>query len=342
MDSLIYIGTDDGVLTARSADRRSWQIVDHGLKRWEISELAVSPGSPGKIFAGTRGDGVWLSADFGKTWNKPCYGRRGPGKVRSVTIDPHDPRRLYAGCEPADIYASEDEGRSWTRLESVRELPSVPAMSYPLTRVEPHVRDVAVDPGNPDVLYAALQLGYLIKSNDRGRSWTLLSSGLDCDVHTILVDPADPRRLIVATGGHDSRLGKAPGRALYGSEDGGAAWMPIAMNFAQEYAVPLLRDPSHPNRLYAALAQGTQGRWRRRPSGAESVVIRSNDGGRTWERLGAGIPGTDFPEALAVDDGGCLYAGCRSGNLYTSADDGQSWQGSGLQTPEITSIVVAG
>jgi BNR-Asp box repeat len=338
MDSVLYIGTEQGVITARSSDRRSWQIVEHGLKTWEVSDLAVSPGDPNKVFAGTRGDGVWLSEDFGKSWKKPCYGKRGPGKVRSVTIDPHDPRRLYVGCEPIDIFMSDDEGSNWVRFDAIWRLPSVPSMSYPLTRVEPHVRDVAVDPTDPNVLYAALQLGYIIKSDDRGQSWRLLDNGLDRDVHTIVIDPADPRRLVVATGGHDSRLGQASGRALYNSSDSGATWTPTAMSFTQEYSVPLLRDPHHPNRLYSALAHGAQGRWRRRPTGAESVIVRSDDGGGNWERVGAGIAATEFPEALAVDDGGRLYAGCRSGGLYTSDDAGESWQPGAVGMPEITSV----
>ena len=338
MDSLLHIGTDQGVITARSADDESWEIVAHALRRWEVSELALAPEG---VFAGTRGDGVWASGDFGKTWSKPCYGRRGPGKVRSVTIDPHDPRRLYAGCEPVDIFASEDAGRTWTRLDAIWDLPSVPAMTYPLARVEPHVRDVAVDPNNPDVLYAALQLGHIAKSIDRGRTWALLDNGLDCDVHTILIDPAEARRLIVATGGHDSRLRRAPGRALYASDNGGSSFTPAAMSFTQDYSVPLVRDPHNPGRVYSALAHGTQGRWRRRPSGAESVIICSDDGGRTWECLRAGDLSADFPEAIAVDARGRLYAGCRSGALHMSDDAGRSWQRLDLELPEITSIVCA-
>ena len=314
MHSVMYIGTDEGVLTATSPDGRGWQIVEHGLKRWEVSELAISPRGPNLIFAGTRGDGVWRSDDFGKTWSKPCYGRRGPGKVRSITVDPHDPARLYAGCEPVDIFVSDDEGASWTRLDAIWDLPSVPKMSYPLTRVEPHVRDVTVDPINPDVLYAALQLGYIIRSDDRGRTWTLLDNGFDCDVHTILIDPGDPRRLTIATGGHDSRLGRAAGRALYTSDDGGASWLPVAMELAQDYGVPLLRDPQRPQRLFAALARGTQGRWRRQQAGAESVIVRSDDGGRSWQSLGTRVASADFPEALALDTDGHLYAGFRSGD----------------------------
>jgi photosystem II stability/assembly factor-like uncharacterized protein len=338
MASVLYVGTDQGVVVARGRDRTDWQVSEHALRIWEVSELAVSSAAPNKVFAGTRGDGVWMSEDFGKTWSKPCYGKRGPGKVRCVTIDPHDPRRLYAGCEPIDLFASEDEGKSWIRIDAIWELPFVPSTTYPLTRVEPHVRDVAIDPMDPDVIYAALQLGYIIMSGDRGRTWTRLDKGLDCDVHTILIDPLDPRHLIVATGGHDSRLGRAPGRALYKSDDGGAAWTPTAMNFTQEYCVPLVRDPHHPDRLYSALARGTQRRWRGQPNGAESVVIRSDDGGRNWESVGAGIATTDFPEALAVDGAGRLYAGCRSGDLYTSNDVGGSWQRMDIDVPEITSL----
>jgi hypothetical protein len=57
------------------------------------------------------------------------------------------------------------------------------------------------------------------------------------------------------------------------------------------------------------------------------------DGGRNWESVGAGIATTDFPEALAVDDAGRLYAGCRSGDLYTSDDVGASWRRMDIDVP---------
>jgi photosystem II stability/assembly factor-like uncharacterized protein len=344
MESVLYIGTDRGVITARSRDNASWEITDHGLRKWEVTELAVSEQSPNRIFAGTRGDGVWLSEDFGKSWMKPAYGRRGPGKVRSVTIDPHEPKRLYAGCEPIDIFVSEDEGRNWQRLDSVRELPFVEGLTFPLPTTEPHVRDVTVDPKNPDILYVALQLGYIIKSTDRGRSWTLLDNNLDCDVHVILVDPGSPRRITVATGGHDARQGRAPGRAMYFSEDAGASWTPTAMNFAQNYSVPLIRDPHDPNRLYSALANGTAGRWRKRDSGAEAVMIRSTDGGKNWHCAGAGIDGKQFPEAIAADtvSAGRLHAACRNGDFYSSDDAGESWRrlSLGLKIDDLSSLAL--
>ncbi len=103
MASILYLGTDEGVVTLKSEDGRSWKVEHHGLKDWQVPEVAVSPSAPNKVFAGTRGDGVWLSEDFGATWSKPSYGKRGPGKVRCLTIDPRDANTIYAGCQPSPI-----------------------------------------------------------------------------------------------------------------------------------------------------------------------------------------------------------------------------------------------
>jgi photosystem II stability/assembly factor-like uncharacterized protein len=337
----MYIGTDKGVVTARSRDQHSWEIVGHGLKNWPVPAVAVSPGSPNKIFAGTRGDGVWMSEDFGKSWKKPSYGRRGPGKVRSLTVDPHDARRLYAGGEPIDIHVSENEGKDWDRLDSLRDIPFIAEVSYPVASVEPHVRDVTVDPTDPNIVYAALQLGYIAKSTDAGKTWKILNNNIDCDVHTIEVDPSNPRRICIATGGHDARYGTAPGRALYLSENAGDSWVPVAMNFTQEYAVPLVLDTRSPNLLYSAVANGQPGQWRR-DSGAESALIRSSDGGKTWKRLEPGVDGEDFPAVIAVDDAvpGHVYVGYRKGDFYVSDDHGDSWAAIGLNVSGPSSVAL--
>ena len=96
MASILYLATDEGVVTLKSEDGRYWKVEHHGLKDWQVPEVAVSPAAPNKVFAGTRGDGVWLSEDFGATWKKPSYGKRGPGKVRCLSFDPLDPE--YTLC----------------------------------------------------------------------------------------------------------------------------------------------------------------------------------------------------------------------------------------------------
>jgi hypothetical protein len=149
--------------------------------------VAYSPSAPNRVFAGTRGDGVWLSENFGATWKKPCYGKRGPGKVRCLTIDPVDTDTLYAGTEPIDFFVSRDGAKSWDCLDSVWDIPFVASVTYPVATVEPHVRDIVVDPNDPKIMYVALQVGYILKTTDSGKNWELfeqkprLRRPHDCD-----------------------------------------------------------------------------------------------------------------------------------------------------------------
>jgi len=329
MDSVFYVGAEDGISTVRSRDRRSWQVESHALEGFAVPKVAFVPSAPNQVFAGTRGDGVWFSEDLGAKWKKPSYGKRGPGKVRALAFDARN-NRLYAGCEPIDIFVSDDLGANWERLDSVWDVPWVASVTYPAAAVEPHVRDIVIDTDDPNTIYAALQVGYIIKSTDGGKSWNLLDKDYDCDVHTMVLDPTNPKTMLIATGGHDHRLGRTKGRALYRSPDAGETWEPLAMDFTQEYSVPLTMHPRDPKVLYSAVAHGQPGRWRARPdTGSESLIIRSKDGGTQWEKLETGISGASkqFPEAIVIDpeDPACVYAACRNGDLYASEDGGDSW-----------------
>lgn len=328
MAEVLYVGTTRGVTTLCRNNGAPWRVEHQGLEDWTVTAVVVVPAEPNRVLAATRGDGVWLSEDFGKSWRKPCYGKPGPGKVQCLTLDPHTPGRVYAGGEPIDVFVSDDLGRNWERLASVRALPFVAAIGYPLATVEPHVRDIAVAPSDSRTIYAALQVGYMIKSTDGGATWQLLDRDLDADVHTIVVDPTAPNNIVVATGGHDFRAGKAKGRALYRSTDGGASWAPVGTNFPHEYSVPLVASPANPRVLYSALANGQPGQWRR-PTGAESLLVRSGDGGATWEAVPVGVPDVtkDFAGAiaLAADAPERLYAGLHGGQILASDDGGNSW-----------------
>ncbi len=342
MASILYVATDEGVVTLKSADGHSWEVVNRALRDWSIQEVAVFPGAPNKVFAGTRGDGVWLSEDFGATWKKPCCGKRGPGKVRCVTLDPHDSNTVYAGTEPIDVFVSRDCGQNWSRFDSIWNVPWVSTVTYPVSTVEPHVRDIVVDPADPNVIYVALQVGYLLKTTDGGASWKLLDNNLDSDVHTIVIHPTNSSKMFIATGGHDCRKGTAPGRALYSSDNGGADWVPMAAEFKEEYSVPLAIHPQKPDVLYSAIANGQPGQWRRRASGAEALLIRSQDGGRTWRAVDGelGKAKHDFVEAVAFDPDkpDCVYAAQRNGDLFGSGDGGASWFRFDCKLPELSDM----
>lgn len=330
--TVLYLGTETGVVVLRSEDNCKWEVQSESLRGWAIPKLTADPSWPNRVVAGTRGDGVWVSEDFGQSWKKPSYGHLSPGKVRSIILDPNAPGTLYAGTEPIDVWVSHDVGKRWTRLDSVWKLPWVESVMYPGRGVEPHVRDIAIDPKRPGTMYVALQVGYIIKSTDGGESWKLLDKDLDDDVHTIVIHPTSTDQLFAATGGH------VQNRAIYKSTDAGESWtLAIGADFSsQRYSVPLVMHPKDPNVLYSALANGSPGGWRR-PTGAESAIVRTKDGAVSWERLEKGLEETHgiYAEAIVIDHDNPdrLYVGFRkgsstkreSGEIYTSEDGGDSW-----------------
>ena len=88
MAEMLYVGTTKGVTTLCRDNGSPWHIEHQGLKDWHVTGVVAVPSEPNRVLAATRGDGVWLSEDFGKSWKKPCYGKLGPGKVQSITLDP--------------------------------------------------------------------------------------------------------------------------------------------------------------------------------------------------------------------------------------------------------------
>ena len=337
MPSLLYAGTDEGVLTLASEDDRSWRVERQALEDWSVTDLALVPSTPSRVFAATRGDGVWVSEDFGKSWKKPSYGKRGPGKVRCIELDPNDESTLYAGTEPIDLFVSRDGARSWERLKGIWDVPWVASVSYPAARVEPHIRDIAIDPKDSKKIYIALQVGYILKSTDGGMRWQLMDKDLDADVHTIVIHPRNTDQLFVATGGSDCRKGRVKGRALYKSSDAGESWEPMAMQFKQAYSVPLALHPRDPRVFVSALASGNRGKWDE-SLGADSLVIRSKDGGNEWQRLEKGLSevSKNFAQEIVFDERNPdnLYAALKNGQLYASHDSGDSWESLGIRVPE--------
>ena len=342
MSTVMYAGTTEGVFTIEG-DNGAWEIRSKGLGEWEVSDIAVVPGSSNTILAGTRGDGVLVSEDAGKSWKKPNRGRSGPGKVKCVTISPHDPAVWYAGTEPIGVWVTRDSGEHWENLDSLWDIPSIAQIDYPVPAVEPHVRDIVVDPSDADTIYASLQVGYMAKTVDGGRTWAMVNDNVDADIHVVVARPDDPRHVYISTGGHDRRLGHSPGRALYETLDGGESWRPMAMEFEQEYSVPLAMHPLDPDVLYSALAFGPPPLWNRE-GGAQSTLVRSNDGGASWHPANTGFEEVerDYVETITFDQSAPdhIYIGTRQGGVFTSRDAGESWSKVEVDLPEITELRV--
>jgi photosystem II stability/assembly factor-like uncharacterized protein len=260
-----------------------------------------------------------------------------------VTIDPNDPNTFYAGAEPVDLFVSRDAGAHWSRHASVWEDPRVATVFNPGADVEPYLRNIIVDPKSSTTLYATLHVGYILRSVDSGESWELMDNGVDHDIHALVIDPTNTDRLYLASGGDGHRRGTASGRALYRSEDRGASWIPAAMNFEQDFSMPMVMHPTNPSVLFSSMAHANPSKWVGRPGGAESVVVRSTDGGVSWDQLTIGLEDTSkqFVETIAFDDEEPhrVYLGFRHGDFYGTEDGGDSWEKLDITVPpDVTSM----
>lgn len=196
-------------------------------------------------------------------------------------------------------------------------------------------RALAIDPADPDILYAAGVSGGIFKSTDGGASWSPLDDQmLNLAVCTIALDPADPEVLYAGTGEGFGLLSFVRGLGIFKSTDGGTSWTqlpatsPRTAGPAFHYVSRIVISPNDPNRIYAGTRYG---------------VYRSLDGGGSWSVVLAN------PRYLAVTPAtngctqGCLDLAVRSDRspdvlfaafglweadgLFRSDDGGDTWTG---------------
>ena len=280
--STIYVATASGGL---------WKSVNRGItwtNLWEhmpvstFGDLAIAPSNPDILYAGTGeqqnrqstswGNGVYRSDDAGATWRH--LGLEGTHHTGRVQVHPTDPDIVYVAAlgnlwrsaPDRGVYRSRDGGGTWDRV----------------LYVDDHTGaiDLAMDPSDPDVLYAAMYQrqrrtwGFngggpgsgLYKTTDGGDSWRELTDGLpggDKGRIGIAVAPTNPRILNILVQ-HSTESGG------YRSEDGGESWEKVSdQNIRPMYYSHVFIDPTNEDRVYT-LATSSH---------------RSEDGGRTFVEI---------------------------------------------------------
>jgi photosystem II stability/assembly factor-like uncharacterized protein len=308
----LYAATGDGF--ARLDQLGEAWTVELSLPGSGAQCLAVDPGDPETIFVGLREAGVRRSVDSGRTWidcelPEPA--------VFSLAVSPAD-GAVYAGTEPSRLFRSDDKGESWRELEALLDLPSQPSWSFPPRPWTSHVRWIAPSPHDADLLLVGIELGGLMRSGDGGESWQDHRPGAQRDVHSLAWHPHVLGRAYEAGGG---------GCAF--SIDGGETWKPADEGRDRHYTWSVAVDPDDADRWYVSASTGPFAAHGR--GDPQARIYRRRDG-ESWQPLAAGLPEPlpAMPYALIATEGR-LIAGLSDGQLWESADHGDSWTSMRLQ-----------
>jgi photosystem II stability/assembly factor-like uncharacterized protein len=316
----LYVGTiGEGVFRSLDGGESFGRACEGMFVECHVRALAVHPRDPRTLYLGSE-QGVYVSSDGAETWSRlpaPLDGLQ----VWSLWVSPQRPELLLAGTCPSHIFRSEDAGRSWKEA-ATRMTEDCPRILH--TRVT----GFAGDPENPDLLWAGVEIDGVHKSDDGGRTWRPVGTGLSSrDIHALVLVPG-------RAGGPGRRLLAATNNDLNRSSDDGATWQPLRVNgsLPWSYCRALAQVCGRPEEVL--LGHGDA------PPGWAGIVARSRDGGDSWAP--AAMPGransTLWNFAVHPADPDLVYAASVSGQVYRSTDAGASWDKLAREFGEIRAL----
>lgn len=356
MSTLLAIGTAKGLFLATSPGGRDWEVSGPHFPMTGVYAVAVDPrpGTPRLLVGMTSshfGPSVATSDDLGASWVEPDQAPvafpddTDASLARVWQLVPGGagaPEVVWAGTEPSALFRSTDGGRSFTLVRSLwdhphREQWGAGFGGQAVHTVLPHPRD-------PDRVLVAMSTGGVYRSEDAGRSWSPGNTGIrayflpdewpefgQC-VHKVARDAGNPERLY-AQNHH----------GVYRSDDDGRSWTSIAAGLPSDFGFPIVAHPSRPGTVWTFPLVADSERY---PVDHRCRVFRSTDAGDKWEPLSVGLPDEPFHpsvlrDAMCAGQAGDVYFGTRSGEVYASRDDGDSWSLVAAHLPDVLCVRAA-
>lgn len=317
--------------------------------------------NPDTWYATDNYGGVHISQDNGITWHQGNEGippQSGPSgdaiPIFCLTVDPNDPQILWSGTDmTGHIYKSTDGGKSWVQKDHGVEI-EYDALSFRGFTVDPHSSDIVYAMGETTRYESGDPVwtpkgGVVYKTIDGGENWILIWDG---DIPSSLtrylwVNPDNTNILYVSTGIFDrGAVGQASqeemvtsldpfgGLGVLKSTDGGETWRTLGKEQGLDhlYVGSLFMDPEDPDILLAATGHYVTEilyEYYRETGESPIGVYRTTDGGESWTRVIAPIPGVSGEVFTAVDycpsDSQIVYAGSNAA-VYRSSDGGVTWE----------------
>ena len=318
-----------------------WRTTNNGTTLTPIFEeenaascgaVAIAPSDPNVIWVGSGepaarqsnglGYGIYKSTDGGTTWQH--LGLETTEQIAAIAIDPRDPQTVYVGAmghlwgrnPERGVFKTTDGGRTWQKVLYVDDMTGC--------------IDLAIDPRDPNVLYATtwqrLRSGGadmresgpgsgIWKSVDGGANWTRLASGLPSEPLskiTLAISQKTPGLVYAYILSGEPRRGGRTSDAggIFRSDDGGASWRRVSPKLASRtYYTHIKIDPTNDTRLWIL----------------DLELWRSDDAGATWVKHNMKHVHDDL-HGLWIDpaDSDHLVLG-GDGGVHVSMDGGQSW-----------------
>lgn len=340
---MILVGTLKGAFLFTShASRKTWTVDGPHFPGEEVYALAMDQRGPSPTLWAAPRSAFWgttlrRSDDFGASWSGkderavkfPEDSGLSLERIWQIHPGPVDePATMYLGVEPTCLFESRDGGDSWDPVEGFlrhehREFWTPGNGGLCMHTIVPH-------PDERDRMLVAFSTGGVYVTADGGETWAPHNVGVRAEflpdkhpefgqcVHKVVQHPDRPERLFL-----QNHWG------LYRSDDWAESWQDIANGVPSDFGFAMAMHPTDPDTVYIVPLESDE--FRCVPE-AKLRVYRTRNAGASWEPLVEGLPQegayeTILRDALDTDsaDPAGVYFGTRSGKVYASADDGDSW-----------------
>ena len=269
------------------------------------------------IFVGTAGiggAGIWCSSNGGESWVVP-RGSKDESDCCALASDPQRPGVIYAGLNNG-VYRSDDAGKHFYRLES------------PLNAFG--VWSLAIDPVDPDIVFAGCRPGAIFRTRDGGERWEKRPA--EFTEEGVFGGPARVLQMVVDASDHQTVWAGVEADGIRLSTDGGDSWSDVSTGLTDLDIHGLAISQGTPNAVFAS---------------ADLEIFSTQDSGQTWKAIGVKerfVPANCRQIAVKADDPNVIFVALGgddnsvNGVVQRSKDRGQTWEALTFPVPPNTPI----